>query len=101
MHRESHPDTQVLRLVRWLSRYALRRRAALAAVVATLVLKTILDVFKPWPMLVLVDHILGGKALPGAVHRALYALPGGGDRDVLLAWTIGSTIVLFLLSWAL
>ena len=78
-----------LRLGRWLAHYALRRRGALAVVISALLVKTALEVLKPWPMFVLVDHVLGGKELPAAVQKVVNHLPGapartkGGDRRAI------------------
>ena len=97
----NHPDTHMLRLVRWLSGYALRRWPALIAVLGTMVARSIVEVLRPWPMLVLVDHILYGRPMPPVVARVVDWFPVLHTRDSLLRWTILSTIILFLLTWIL
>jgi ATP-binding cassette subfamily B protein/subfamily B ATP-binding cassette protein MsbA len=85
----------------WALRYALRRKAALAVLVAALLAKIALDVLKPWPMKILVDHVLHGRPMPAALADAVALLPGAGDPDGLLAWCVGGTVVLFVLTWTL
>jgi ATP-binding cassette, subfamily B, bacterial len=94
-------DTSASRLFRWLTRYALRRWPGLLAVLATMIVKVGLDVLKPWPMKVLVDHALGEQPLPMSLAGAAAALPGAATREGLVAWSVAATVVLFLLGWAL
>jgi ATP-binding cassette subfamily B protein/subfamily B ATP-binding cassette protein MsbA len=94
-------DTSILRLCTWVARYALRRWVGLGAVAATILLKIGLDVLKPWPMKVLVDHALGGQPLPAAMTPLIAVLPGAETREGLVTWTVASTVVLFLAGWLL
>ena len=94
-------DTSILRLVGWLGTYALRRRGALLVVFGTMLLKVGLDVLKPWPMKVLVDHALGDRPAAGAIAAIVALLPGAATREGLVTWSVLGTIVLFLLGWAL
>jgi ATP-binding cassette subfamily B protein/subfamily B ATP-binding cassette protein MsbA len=87
-------------LVRWVAGYALRRRMALLAVVGVLLFKVGLNVLKPWPMVLLVDHVLQGRPLPVWLQRMVEALPGAAGRGELVTWAVGGTVVIFLLSWA-
>jgi ATP-binding cassette subfamily B protein/subfamily B ATP-binding cassette protein MsbA len=80
--------------------YALRRTPALATVVLTLLAKVALDVLKPWPMLFLVDYVLQTKVMPAGVAHLVEALPGPHSPDALIAWSVGATVLLFLLGWA-
>jgi ATP-binding cassette subfamily B protein/subfamily B ATP-binding cassette protein MsbA len=88
------------RLARWLLRYAVGRWRGLLAVLATALLTTGLNVLKPWPMKVLVDHVLGEKPMAADLVRAVARLPGAGAPDGLLAWAVGATVLLFVLGWA-
>jgi ATP-binding cassette subfamily B protein/subfamily B ATP-binding cassette protein MsbA len=97
----SKPDRSLLRLGAWLLRYAAGRWLALAAVVATMLAKIGLDVLKPWPMKVLVDHALGDRPLPPALATVAAALPGELTREALVTWSVAGTVVLFVLGWAL
>ncbi len=94
-------DTSASRLFRWLTRYAVRRWPGLLAVLATMIVKVGLDVLKPWPMKVLVDHALGDQPLPMSLAGAAAALPGAATREGLVAWSVAATVVLFFLGWAL
>ena len=94
-------DTSILRLVGWLGTYALRRKGALLVVFGTMLLKVGLDLLKPWPMKVLVDHALGDRPATGAIAAIVALLPGAGTREGLVTWSVVGTIVLFLLGWAL
>jgi ATP-binding cassette subfamily B protein/subfamily B ATP-binding cassette protein MsbA len=85
----------------WALRHALRRKAALAAVSAGMLAKIALDVLKPWPLKVLVDHVLHGRPMTPALTQAVGLLPGADSRDGLLAWCVAGTVALFLLTWAL
>jgi ATP-binding cassette subfamily B protein len=90
-----------LRTVLWLTRYPLRRWPALLAVVATMVAKIGVDLLKPWPLKVLVDHGLSAQPLTPALTAMLAALPGDGSRESIIGWSVASTIVLFFFGWAL
>jgi ATP-binding cassette subfamily B protein/subfamily B ATP-binding cassette protein MsbA len=68
---------------------------------AVLLLKVGLDLLKPWPMKILVDHVLYARPIPESLASSLAWLPGGLSRENLLAWTAISTVLLFLLGWAL
>src|ERR671910_2967083 len=94
-------DASAGRLVRWLMRYALRRWSGLLAVVATMIAKIGLDLLKPWPMKVMVDHGLGDQPLPPALAGVAALLSGGDTREGLIGWSIAATVILFLLAWAL
>jgi ATP-binding cassette subfamily B protein/subfamily B ATP-binding cassette protein MsbA len=89
------------RVCLWALRYARRRKAALAAVAAAMLAKIALDMLKPWPLKILVDHVLGGRAMPPALARAAGLLPGADAPDGLLDWCVAGTVALFLLTWAL
>ena len=94
------PDSGLLALLRWVMGYALRRWLALATVMASLLLKVGLDVLKPWPMLFLVDYVLQTRVMPGWARTLVEALPGPHTPSSLIGWSVGATIVLFLLGWA-
>jgi ATP-binding cassette, subfamily B, bacterial len=84
----------------WALGYAVRRWGALFAVIGAMLARTGLDVLKPWPMVFLVDHVLQGRAMPHWVQRFVENLPGPASLNYLIAWSVGATVVLFLLSWA-
>src|SRR5437773_1261879 len=94
-------DKSGLRLCFWLLRYAMRRWPELLVVLIVMLLKIGLDMLSPWPMKILVDHALGDSPLPPALVAAAEILPGGATRESLIAWSVGATVVLFLLGWTL
>ena len=94
-------DTRPVRLLRWLSAYALRRWGGLLAVLATMIAKIGLDLLKPWPLKLLVDHGLGTVPLPALLASAMAPWPGGTTREAIVAWSVAATVVLFLAGWAL
>src|SRR6266404_7181285 len=96
----SKPGIGLLALLRWVMGYAMRRWLALATVILALLSKVALDVLKPWPMLFLVDYVLQTHVMPAWVRRLVENLPGPHTPNALIGWSVGSTIVLFLLGWA-
>ncbi|TMK88152.1 MAG: ABC transporter ATP-binding protein, partial [Actinobacteria bacterium] len=86
----------VLRLSLRLARRAGRRRVAFGSVAVTMLLEAGLDVLRPWPMKVLVDNVIGRKALSGVMGD----LFGSLSRADLLTWTVVATVALFVLGWA-
>lgn len=94
-------DTSVARLTRWLWRYAARRWPGLLAVLLTLLAKVGLDLLRPWPLKVLVDHGLGDRPMPQVLMAVAAVLPGAATREGIVAWSVAGTVVVFLLSWLL
>src|SRR5687768_5485872 len=91
----------IAELCRWVAKYAFRRRLPFASVIGTMLLKIGLDVLKPWPMLFLVDYVLGTKVMPQWLSQFVTALPGESTPTNMIGWTVASTVFLFLCSWAL
>src|ERR1043165_6783083 len=85
----------------WCLRYAAGRSTALAAVIATMILKGATDVVKPWPMLFLIDYVLGKKIMPATLARLVTFLPGSGTPQALIGWAVLATVLIFLFRWAL
>ena len=96
----STKNASTLRLCRWLMPYAWRRRFELAIVVVTMLLRIGLDLLKPWPMVFLVDYVLRGKSASTVLPRLAGMLPGAHTPARLIGWSVGATILIFLLSWA-
>jgi len=89
----------LLRLCAWAMGYAFRRGWPLLGVSASLLLRVVLDVMKPWPMIFLIDYILGGKAMTPLLGRFVQALPGPATPPVLIGWSVAGTVLVFLLGW--
>src|SRR6266853_3623294 len=95
------PNLTIPRLCKRAMAYALRRRPALAVVVVTMLAGVGLNVLTPWPMKFLIDYVLRGKPMPPLAHRIVAALPGASTPSALIGWTVASTVLLFLLNWAI
>lgn len=70
-------------------------RARLAGVLALMLVGIGANLLKPWPMAVLVDSVLGTKALPAALQS------WSGDKAALIAVLAGATVLLHLLQGGL
>ncbi len=93
--------TGTFHTVAWLARYPLRRWPALLGVLTTMVAKIGVDLLKPWPLKVLIDHGLSGHPLPPTLAALADALPNASTQQGLIAWSVGATVVLFFLVWSL
>jgi ATP-binding cassette subfamily B protein/subfamily B ATP-binding cassette protein MsbA len=96
-----HPELTLFRLCLWALGYAIRRFGALATVALSLLLKVGLDVLKPWPMVFLLDYILGKKVMPATLAGLIERIPGSHDAMALAGWTVAATVAIFLGSWAI
>jgi ATP-binding cassette subfamily B protein/subfamily B ATP-binding cassette protein MsbA len=85
------------RLSRFLP-YVWPHRRDLAIALGAMAVAIALDVLKPWPTKLLVDHVLGDRPLPPTVAAVIGALPGGGGRAGLLLWVALGTVLIFLVS---
>jgi ATP-binding cassette subfamily B protein len=92
-------NSSMVGLTIWALSYALRRGLALSAVLGTMLLKTGIDLLKPWPMVILVDHVLQQKSMPPALKAIIDGLPGAHTTNNLILWSVVATIAIFLLSW--
>ncbi len=70
-------------------------RARIAGVLALMLAGIGANLLKPWPMAVLVDSVLGSKALPTALES------WSGDKATLIALLAGATVLLHLLQGGL
>jgi ATP-binding cassette subfamily B protein/subfamily B ATP-binding cassette protein MsbA len=55
-----------------------------------------LDVLRPWPTKLLVDHVLGAQPLSGFLADVGAVLPASGGPGDLLFWTCAATVLIFL-----
>ncbi|MBI5801180.1 MAG: ABC transporter ATP-binding protein [Verrucomicrobia bacterium] len=70
-------------------------RARIAGVLALMLAGIGANLLKPWPMAVLVDSVLGSKALPAALQS------WSNDKATLIALLAGATVLLHLLQGGL
>jgi ABC-type multidrug transport system fused ATPase/permease subunit len=88
-------------VTRWWARlasYALpHNRDVLLTLILTLALVA-LDTLKPWPIKLIVDHVLTAEPLPASAESIRY-LPGATSALGLLAWLTASSVLLFGAAW--
>jgi ATP-binding cassette, subfamily B, bacterial len=94
------PDLRLARLTRWVLGYALRRRLPLLGVTLTMLIQAGLRPLGPLPMVFLIDYVLGSKLMPPWLQRLVDQLPGSHAPMNLIGWSVGATVLIFLLSWA-
>ena len=83
---------------RWwlkLLRYARPEWRSLAAILVLMHAGIAVKLLGPWPLKLIVDHVLPGKPLPDGLAW-IVSLPGAGDARGQLAWLALATIVFFL-----
>jgi ATP-binding cassette, subfamily B, bacterial len=95
------PDLSLTRLCRWVTGYAVRQRMPLLAVILTMLFQAGLGVLRPWPMAFLIDYVLYAKPMPAGLRQLVDRLPGTHDPLNLVGWSVGTTVAIFLLGWAL
>src|SRR5262249_31937756 len=96
----TNPRYGMGRVCLWSLGYARRHPRALAGVLAAMLLKVGLDVLKPWPLKVLIDHVVGDRPMSEGIARSVGLLPGAGTPEGLLTWCVAGTVLLFVLTWA-
>ncbi len=93
-----HHKTGAASLARWLFGLAARQWRGMATVLLAMLLKTGLDLLKPWPLKVLVDHALSRQPMPPLIRTIVNHLPGIRSPIHLVYWCVAGTILLFVLS---
>ncbi len=87
-----HTSAHSLRRQLGLLRYVGPHWRSLVVLVLTMLVNVALDLLRPWPLKLLVDNVLGGKAIP----HALTLLPGAAHPHGLLVWVVVGTVAIFL-----
>jgi len=78
-----------------LARYALPQWRGLLFIAIMTVVAIGFKLLSPWPLKLIVDHVLTDQALPSELDW-IKALPGASSARGLLAWLAGATVALFL-----
>jgi ATP-binding cassette subfamily B protein/subfamily B ATP-binding cassette protein MsbA len=73
---------------RYLLRYAAPYWGGWVLIVVVTLLSTAFALLTPWPMKILVDHVLGQKPMPETLARGAALLPGADTPTGLLAWVV-------------
>ena len=76
--------------------YITPRWRELAVALTVIVLASGIGVLAPFPMKVVVDNVLGGKAAPGWLDGIADAVPGAGTEQALLILAVLATVLIFL-----
>jgi ATP-binding cassette subfamily B protein/subfamily B ATP-binding cassette protein MsbA len=85
---------------RRLLRYAAGDRKGWALIVAMTLSGGALGLLQPWPMKVILDHVLGQQPPAGVLAWGLGLLPGAGTTHGLLAWMVAAGLAVFGLTSA-
>ncbi len=78
-----------------LLRYAAPYWRGWAIIFAVSIVGAGFGLLQPWPMKVLVDHILGSAPMPDSLATVLSLLPGTSTANGLLAWVVSGGLVIF------
>jgi ATP-binding cassette subfamily B protein/subfamily B ATP-binding cassette protein MsbA len=90
-----------MRAYRRLFSYAAPYWRGWAAIVIATAFSTALSLLQPWPVKVIVDHVLGGVPMPPGLAEVIGRLPGAGAPHGLLAWAVAAGLAIFAASSAL
>lgn len=93
-HAVMRRSSRYLRLARYVTPYW---KQLLVLLMAT-VLGTGIWLMQPWPMKVLVDHVLGGKPMGEQLHVLAGWLPGAGGAAGMIVWIVVASLLVFGLS---
>jgi ATP-binding cassette, subfamily B, bacterial len=85
-----------VRTLRRLLPYLRAHPREIGIILGAMVAGVAVDLLRPWPMKLLIDHVLGGQPLSPGFAALLAALPGGQSTGGLLAWASVATVVIFL-----
>jgi len=80
--------------------YARRYRQSLLRIFALTLAASVLVALQPWPIQLLIDHVLEAKPLPAVLEKILRALSLEPTRWALLSTVVGGGLLLFALSSA-
>jgi ATP-binding cassette, subfamily B, bacterial len=89
-----------LRAYRRLAVYALPHTRGWLLIGAVSLVGSVLALLEPWPLKILVDHVLGDVAPAGLVARLIDLLPGAGDPAGLLLWVVAGGLIIIAVSLA-
>ena len=85
---------------RRLLRYAAAYGSGWAAIVGAMLLSTALSLAQPWPLQVLVDHVIGNVAMGGGLKAIVAVLPSAESTTGLLGWVVAAGLLIFAINSA-
>lgn len=83
-----------------LLRFAAPHRARLAQLAALTLISALVAALQPWPMKLVVDHVLGSEPLPPGAQEILAPLGLGQSAGALLTLAVAGSLALFALTKA-
>ncbi len=81
--------------------YARPERARIAGVFALALAGGAVELARPWPVKLVVDHVLAHRPAPPWLHALGVALPGSSTPTAMLAWCVAGAVLITLGSAAL
>jgi ATP-binding cassette subfamily B protein/subfamily B ATP-binding cassette protein MsbA len=79
-----------------LLRYVWPHWRGLGVVLVSMGLTIGLEILRPWPTKLLIDHVLGQQALPAPLKGWIAHLPGPAGAPGIILWICISTVLIFL-----
>src|SRR5262249_31370304 len=83
-----------------LLRYALADWRGWLLILLMMVLSDAVGLLQPWPVQIVVDHVLGQAPLAAPLAAGAPSLPGGGAPRARLVWAVLAGLALFALNSA-
>jgi ATP-binding cassette, subfamily B, bacterial len=81
--------------------YAVPHARGWVTIVAATTLSTTLSLLQPWPVKVLVDHVLGDEPMHGTVGALAERLPWADTPGGLVVWVVAAGLLIFAVNSAL
>ncbi len=73
--------------------YTARHKAALCLAGLLALMGVVVELARPWPVKIVVDHVLAGRPLPSWLATLAGQLPGAATPRGLLVWSVGVAVV--------
>jgi ATP-binding cassette subfamily B protein/subfamily B ATP-binding cassette protein MsbA len=84
-----------------LLRYAVTDWRGWALIAGLTLVSSTAVLLQPWPMQVLLDHVLGREPMAGPLAAVVGLLPGGGTPHGLLVWVVLAGLAVFVFNSAI
>lgn len=72
--------------------YTTRHKGALCLAGLLALMGVVVELARPWPIKIVVDHVLAGRPLPSWLAVVVGLLPGAGTPRGLLVWSVGAAV---------
>jgi ATP-binding cassette subfamily B protein len=80
--------------------YAAPYRRGWLLIVGVTLLSTALSLLQPWPMKIVIDHVLAREPVSDTLAKVIALLPGGSTPEGLLGWMVLTTLAFVALNSA-